>query len=272
MEEYPNPTTNWDISRRVIFKRECKNFLKSIQVKSSVAPDALKSLSSKGYYLVPNYYTQERCQKLRTEIDELFIKYKDKLWIDSLKSDYRIFGANRASALVYEFCQDPFIHNIWKNYDPGLPSDFFTTVGRLKFIEGNHGSGGGWHRDCADGRQFKSIIYLSDVERANGPFEYIEGSHKPLNFLRGWLKHLYGHEQYRFTEADVEKYLASFPNQKKQTFLGKAGTLLLVDTRGIHRGSPIFEGVRYAMTNYFFSNKVIPDHINSFLINSKQEN
>ena len=39
----------------------------------------------------------------------------------------------------------------------------------------------------------------------------------------------------------------------------KAGTLILVDTSYLHRGKPLENNSRYALTNYFFSNK-FKDH------------
>src|SRR5947208_506487 len=44
-------------------------------------------------------------------------------------------------------------------------------------IPENNGSGDGWHRD-GHSFQFKSILYLSDVNDTNGPFEFLPGSHK----------------------------------------------------------------------------------------------
>ena len=44
----------------------------------------------------------------------------------------------------------------------------------------------------------------------------------------------------------ISKLLSS-----KKTILGTAGTLILVDTSLIHRGSPLLSGKRYALTNYY---------------------
>jgi hypothetical protein len=55
----------------------------------------------------------------------------------------------------------------------------------------------------------------------------------------------------RFENEEVMK-LINFDQKKIMRITGKAGTLILVDTSLLHRGSPIKNGIRYALTNYFY--------------------
>jgi hypothetical protein len=51
-------------------------------------------------------------------------------------------------------------------------------------------------------------------------------------------------------------------NRKVKTFFAPAGSLILVDTRGIHRGRPLYKnGERYALTNYYWHKDFPPLHI-----------
>ena len=122
-----------------------------------------------------------------------------------------------------------------------------------------YGSGGTWHRDSYN-RQFKSLIYLNDVTEENGPFQIIADSHKS--------------EQIRIDKkiASLEEMQSSFPHKTIQkiidddpsrlrTLIGKAGTMILVDTSAIHRGTPLQSGNRYALTNYFFEKTQINSHL-----------
>ena len=54
--------------------------------------------------------------------------------------------------------------------------------------------------------------------------------------------------------------------QKKDIIKIKAdgGTLIMVNTRMIHRGSPLKKGVRYAITNYFYSKNKISNYEDHF--------
>jgi hypothetical protein len=118
-------------------------------------------------------------------------------------------------------------------------------------MPGNNGSGDGWHRD-AHGFQFKSILYLSDVGEENGPFEYLPGSHRPwraaLDTAIGGLAPAPGS---RCDPAEIARLVRRF-GVSPRGFPAPAGTLLLVNSAGIHRGRPLGGGRRYALTNYFY--------------------
>ena len=115
---------------------------------------------------------------------------------------------------------------------------------------GNQGSGEGWHRD-AFMRQFKAILYLSDVGPDNGPFQFVKDSYRPRQVLRDIWKGGLRYMQNRLSEPEVERILMGSPD-RLCTYTAKAGTLILVDTSSIHRGMPIENGTRYALTNYYF--------------------
>ena len=126
---------------------------------------------------------------------------------------------------------------------------------KMPATPGNLGSGEGWHRD-ASLRQFKSIIYLSDVSEKNGPFQFIEGSHKLRTILKDIWDGRLGYMQNRIRDDQISAILLKNPSRLK-TYTANAGTLILVDTSSIHRGMPISEGVRFGLTNYFFPDQSI---------------
>ena len=66
--------------------------------------------------------------------------------------------------------------------------------------------------------------------------------------------------QCTFNQKTVEKILNDGPERLK-TLTAKAGTVVLVDTSTIHRGLPLKNGTRYALTNYFFENTQINSHL-----------
>ena len=113
----------------------------------------------------------------------------------------------------------------------------------------NLGSGGGWHRDSMYEKQIKAILYLSDVSENNGPFQYVVGSNNKASVLRTLNLH-HGENLKRFRSEDLEAWCQR--NQARiETITGSAGDVILVDTRGLHRGKPIVSEVRYALTNYY---------------------
>ena len=88
-----------------------------------------------------------------------------------------------------------------------------------------------WHRDHEDKRLFKLILYLSDVEQSNGPLEYINGTHPGGD--RGRLYSDYPPNCSHISDEDINEKVSS---HHFYSCIGKSGTLIFFDARGIHRG------------------------------------
>ena len=175
------------------------------------------------------------------------------MWKDKLGADTRLFFAERYSQVFASALADPILNRIKNAY---MGPDFFRhgdclMINRITAVEQNLGSGGGWHRDSPYSKQLKAIIYLTDVEEENGPFQMIVGTHRLESCLALHAAGLTREGQYRFEESQVsaiEKYLGA---DSLRTFPAQRGTCLLVNTKGIHRGAPIQLGERVAMAYYF---------------------
>lgn len=88
-----------------------------------------------------------------------------------------------------------------------------------------------WHRDPEDRRFVKLFLYLRDVDEGCGPFSYIPGTHD-----RGkYRKTLPSDPPYSTYPGDA-KVEQIFPSEKRRVMTAKAGTLILCDTSGLHRG------------------------------------
>lgn len=85
-----------------------------------------------------------------------------------------------------------------------------------------------WHIDKEDRRMLKIIIYLNDVDRDNGCFQYIDKCH--TNRIYRQLK--YNHE---YIKSDRIKNVVS--ESEWISCSGKAGTVIFADTSSVfHRG------------------------------------
>ncbi len=92
-----------------------------------------------------------------------------------------------------------------------------------------------WHRDL--NHKFyllKAFLFLTDCEIDNGPHEYIRGTHKDLNRLNG--------KRY-FEDSEVDLI---YPQNSEDRIVSKvkAGTLIIEDTRGLHRAKMPVTGYR----------------------------
>lgn len=226
----------------------------------------VKTLNERGYVVLEGYFTEEQCAAVRNEIDKLLKIQQGNVETYDHNADHRLFGANNASALINDlFWQDELLRSVRDCYYEHDDIVGCTMAARIDAKPNNSGSGGGWHRDMIYGRQIKSIAYFSDVEMKHGPFQYLENSHKKSSILETIAKLDFDAYHNRFTEEEITQ-IQAIGDYATTTFTGKAGTLLLADTTSIHRGMPIQEGSRYALTNYWFES-TIPDHIKKLIFN-----
>ena len=83
-----------------------------------------------------------------------------------------------------------------------------------------------WHRDLNDRHQLvKMFVFLSDCTIETGPHEYIRRSHREFGRLNG--------KRY-FTDAEIDA-LHPVGSPLREVSEVKAGTVILEDTRGLHR-------------------------------------
>jgi hypothetical protein len=116
---------------------------------------------------------------------------------------------------------------------------------------------GRWHIDSFR-PQFKTFLFLVDVEDSTGPFEFIPRTHapgfkrkmamtgsyfRPSDFFTG--KRAYA----QIPDARVERLATD--GYAPRAAVCRAGTVMIADTSAIHRARPCFEGTRYALTTYY---------------------
>jgi hypothetical protein len=211
---------------------------------------SLVTLERDGIQIIPGYYSAAQCAVLREEIDSIIEGARDAAWVDDQKSDHRVNAAERVSADVAAFCDDPFIVDIARALSKRELLPRFTLAARLEPKEGGKGSGAGWHRDSL-GFQFKAMLYLSAVTMDNGPFQYFRGSQKRFYKIRNYLADL--SQGFSDIVRYSDDHVAKLPQNDLVTAMGKAGDLVLFNSSGVHRGMPTLAGVRYALTIYFFN-------------------
>ena len=88
-----------------------------------------------------------------------------------------------------------------------------------------------WHRDHVDKHLVKVFIYLSDVDESSGPFEYVPGSTGDGPYANVW-PWAPGGDHY----PPQEKFDQLIPAAAVRTLTGPAGTMILCNTSGFHRG------------------------------------
>ncbi|WP_420479197.1 hypothetical protein [Brevundimonas sp. FT23028] len=127
------------------------------------------------------------------------------------------------------------------------------------------------HRD-ASGGDLKAIIYLSDVGERNGPFSYVLGSNRMrISRLDDLICEANDSNGLGATDPEARKLFAALPARLRQkgafgndltpdsgigadihaglwAIQAKKGSIVLFDTKGIHRGGMVVDGERRVIT------------------------
>lgn len=259
-----------------------KNRLSFWKNKQNIQEDAaiqviMENVHKNGFHVISEYFDADTCTRLKKEIDGVFASHEKSLWKDEHGSDTRAFGVDRVSSIIKDtYYNDPLIVSAREHYYQLKDEHIIgvTLANKVVAVENNLGSGGGWHRDTVNKRQFKAIMYLNDVGEENGAFQYVSGTQFKKSVVNGIVKNGLRHNHNRFSEEEISALLK---NEELEvcTLTGKAGSLILVDTSGIHRGSPIQQGERYALTNYYWLDEAkggrpIPENIKSKILKAPE--
>ncbi len=104
-----------------------------------------------------------------------------------------------------------------------------------------------FHKDPGIEKCIKVFLYLTDVDENSGPFTYVKGSHKKFNeyfpqkyFGAGGL-----YPDPNLFDRIIDKELIT-------PICGKAGTLILADTTGLHCGGNSLTSVREMATMVYY--------------------
>ena len=239
-------------------KRENLNLKGNLEIKKKI----VDQIKENGFYLIENFISKNECKVIKKRIDKFINQKPNMVWKDDISSDTRIFGAENMCPKIKKFCSNTFIRDIGSLLFGKKITSLMVMANKLVYKKKNLGSGQGWHKDSY-AKQFKSILYLSDVDKKNGPLQLIKNTNSIFFDFRLFYKNKKNLQNTRFTNSEI-KHIST--GQKKiKNFYGKMGTLILVDTSLIHRGKPIEDGKRYAITNYFYPRNSIKNFDNKFL-------
>jgi hypothetical protein len=215
---------------------------------------ALADLRRDGFAVIPDYWPRERALAMRERL-EAYLEpgvdrdFDEDAWLrfwDGRKHDQgvrRLYHVEKVVPELKELRFDPLVLDIATAYY-GVPFH----SGLLMFqhnIQSNEHTR--YYHVDAFIREFKSFVYLDDVDDGNGPFAYIPGTQK--NHLRRLRKQVVGNPEGESPTSFYPEELGDLL-ERESTVCGPAGTMILADVRGLHRGTPQVDRSRSALVNY----------------------
>lgn len=219
--------------------------------------ELLEELDREGIAIVPGYLPADQVAAMLAGADEVIRKAKDGELTDrtfTIQPDI-IFRIGRVDELIpatRPFFDDPVIRGVMEAYlSPRVASfrhELENRFGLSKMAQADLFHFDNWRPIC------KAFLYLVDVGEENAPFRYLRGSHRDgswrtrhaIEFDAGGTSGRYGH----FFPQEI-RALQEQQGWEEAVCTGKAGTLILADFRGLHRGTPLKSGRRVLLNNTF---------------------
>jgi hypothetical protein len=213
----------------------------------------LADLKRDGYAIVKGYWDREHAERIREKLETRMgeggnVDFPEGAYMRAWEDrEYdsgvrRIWHAEKLIPELEDLRHDPFIMQIAEAYY-GLPFHSGALVFQHNLRTNKETR---YHHVDGFTREFKAFLYLEDVDKGNGPFTYVRGTHK-----RHWMrlrKQVVGNRAGSPTSFYPQDLKTSLDDEVM--IEGKAGTLILADVRGLHRGSPQQDGSRSVLVNY----------------------
>jgi hypothetical protein len=204
--------------------------------------------------VIPDYWARDRALALRDKLEAYLEpgvdqEYEQGAWLrfwDGRKHDQgvrRLYHVEKVEPELKELRFDPFVLDIATAYY-GIPFH----SGLLMFqhnVQSNEHTR--YYHVDAFIREFKSFVYLDDVDGGNGPFAYIPGTQK--SHFRRLRKQVVGNPEDESPTSFYPEELGGLLDLEAAV-RGPAGTMILADVRGLHRGTPQIDRSRSVLVNY----------------------
>jgi hypothetical protein len=215
---------------------------------------ALEDMRRDGYAVVENYWDRDEALAMRDRLEGYLQEGRDRdfdegAWLrfwDDRPHDQGVRRIYHVEKLVPELTPyrfDPFVLGIASAYY-GVP--FYSGVLVFQHNTQTNEQTRYYHVDAFI-REFKSFVYLDDVDEGNGPFAYLRGTQR--NHLMRLRKQVVGNAEGESPTSFYADDITSMLGQEER-ICGPAGTLILADVRGLHRGTPQADRSRSVLVNY----------------------
>ena len=252
-------------------KKEFSYFFKSqSKLFKNITPqnvyNVAKEINKEGYKIFEHKLNTKAIQELKS----LSYKLKAKVGNDQI-----LFDPKDKKSNIYKFNSNDLIQNQWVQkliMDPVLINIAGTYLGANPIFDfaamwwstdsktKKEDAAQEYHFDLDRPKWLKIFIYLTDVNKDNGPHCYISKTHKVGNKPQEILDRGY----VRVTDKELEKY---YPKSSLKEVTGPSGTIVFGDTSCWHKGKPIVKGDRLIL-QLEYTNSLFGLNLPKFTINN----
>ncbi len=217
----------------------------------------LIKLGEDGYVKINNFFDPEFINLVKLNFDECYKNNFDNFFFNknvSSKNFQDKIDVNNVSQITnYVSLKNPILSLpqitlfLNKRLYNLIQSYFKSKIGltsinlRKSFVNNlNDADTNFYHKDENSWNLLKVFIYLNDVRNNSGPFVYVKKTHKDLslNILKN----------YRISDDVINN---NFSQDKIVNLTGKAGDIIIANTRGLHKGKKVISEERNMLTFTF---------------------
>lgn len=208
-----------------------------------------KNLENNGYLVIENILSSEEVKILVED----FVKLEGYYACDNDIKKKEIINLNNPVSVMFYYDSNDIIKNI--NFQKILFDSSIINFSQLYLnsypvidnvsawwsfpsSQPDKNAAQWWHFDLDRPKWLKFFFFLTDCSIENGAHSFVSGSHK--NNGIPWSLRKKGYE--RLDDNDVEK---KFPKKDIIDILATKGSLLIEDTRGLHKGRHLIKNNRF---------------------------
>lgn len=220
---------------------------------------SMKSLRENGYIFSKDAFSNEEIKELINFSSDLMgtpramdgdiNNYQECKFDNSRMVATRFdFDSNELikSPIIQNFISSPRLISFLQEYLGGVP--ILTNLNMWWSVpikgEPDYEAAQEWHFDMDRPKWLKCFIYLTDVSEENGPHQFISGSHLSKGIPLSLRK-------LGYVRLDNNLVRSVFPPELFISFFGNAGTMIIEDTKGLHRGKAPTIGSRLILAIEF---------------------
>ena len=129
---------------KTIFKETLESLYRNFNLlltRANSDDEHIKETAEQGISVIPNFLTEDECNKYIKVIDDLIQNDKTNVWCDELGSDQRIYFVNQINNQMKGFYNNTEIREYLKNYLGITQPEGMLLASKISFKEGNKGSG-----------------------------------------------------------------------------------------------------------------------------------
>lgn len=219
--------------------------------------DLLRTLVDGGVVVLPAYLSSAKASDLLGALEDTMEGARSGRLSENVSSvqpeiSCRVMRIDQAIPATRRFFDDPMPRSVAQAYmSPRVASyrrELDYRYGLSEVAQADLYHFDNWRPIC------KAFLYLTDVTQENAPFVYVPGTHRQGGWKR---RHELAYDVYG-PEGPFGHLLPQEMRALRREFgwedlvcTGEAGTLILADLRGLHRGTPLRTGRRAMLTNVF---------------------